>query len=120
MMRFCPAFHAVQLMKQVRIGFIVTFSNPKKIVIVFGAKEPTNRHHHHHHYYYKYDTSYKPLVMYSFMTQTFQIFIPKIMQPLLHNKEHSPNPPSPKKSGGGGVTGYTVTGMMEGFRGFYI
>ena len=60
MMRFCPAFHTVQLMKQVRIGFIVTFSNQEKIaILVFGAKEPTNHHHHHHHHhhYYKYDTS---------------------------------------------------------------
>ena len=72
MMRFCPAFHTVQLMKQVRIGFIVTFSNQEKLLFVFGAKELTNHHHHH----YKYDTSYKPLVMYSFITQAFQIFIP--------------------------------------------
>ena len=35
MMRFCPAFHTVQLMKQVRIGFIVTFSNQEKIAIGF-------------------------------------------------------------------------------------
>ena len=40
------------------------------------------------------------------------------MQPLLHNNDYSPTPPLPKEEGGGVVTGYTVTGMMEGFRGF--
>ena len=75
------------------------------MLLVFGAKEPpiiiiiiiiiiiTN---------YKYDTSYKPLVMYSFITQTFQIFIPKIMQPLLHNKNDSPTPPPQRRVGRGG------------------
>ena len=40
------------------------------------------------------------------------------MQPLLHNNDHSPTPPPLPKEEGGVVTGYTVTGMMEGFRGF--
>ena len=42
------------------------------------------------------------------------------MQPLLHNKNDSPTPPPPlpKEEWEGGVTGYTVTGMMEGLRGF--
>ena len=39
------------------------------------------------------------------------------MQPLLHNNDYSPTPP-PLPKEGGVVTGYTVTGMMEGFRGF--
>lgn len=114
MMRFCPAFHAVQLMKEVCIGFITTFSNPKDIYLLLVQKNPlitviiiiiTNT-----------ALPIKPLVMYSFVTKTFQILIPKIMQPYLQN--NPPTPPSRGRGVGGGVTGYTETGMMEGSRGF--
>ena len=53
--------------------------------------------------------------MYSFITQTFQIFIPKILQLLLHNKDHSPNPP-PQRRGGEGGRGHKIHSDGDGGR----